>query len=629
MSKASHYPTEKVILHKLDGTVIGNMKKTFALILVMLLTLSCAAFAVDYTNKGIVKQVQQALNDAGYNCGTPDGIAGKKTHAAIRQYRQDKGLDDGEAIDDALLAALGLDSADDSGAGSAETREEPDPTALPEPTPPPKPLTEYEYTPMHYEIFDETIRVRIACEDIPVESLYEAQESFYLVGETDEGALQSCQIRVLEAPLVPRFPVETADYFDLVFAIPEKLEFRVPDGRIKLEDHYWDVPPVGRFNLDACSFVTNDGAYVLSLYTQDAYREFGKMYNAEWNGRDVEMILGGEILGAASNDYSIVHLLNDSGASSLKLIVSDRMKVSDTIKQPERVKEMTAATQYINYTYPGVTKLTYYLGETTKSFPEFDKYFPNLTELNIVCCQKYGSDSHNYLSENKKLHLNTCPKLKTLNITSPEESPFTYDPYLRTWLIAQAKVRPSLEINGEKASTIDFVSDLPQEARNIIELPGEYEQIKKIYLNSVKNKKLKEREVTVEDLVAPLYIAVVKDEQETAIACTSTEAKPIEDMSGLPQDMLAKSLSEAATIVMIYPVYEKEGVYMKSDGTKFSDALKCHTNLAVLKYDNGSAKVIANQTVATDSPPMKLISGSVRGDFMSRRGIQLIAGLLK
>lgn len=61
-----------------------------------------------YTDKDTVKKVQQALNDAGYNCGKPDGIAGKKTFAAITQYRTDKGLEVSEAIDDALLEAMGI-----------------------------------------------------------------------------------------------------------------------------------------------------------------------------------------------------------------------------------------------------------------------------------------------------------------------------------------------------------------------------------------------------------------------------------------------------------------------------------------------------------------------------------------
>jgi len=86
------------------------MKKLISLILAALLALSTlsVAFAATYTDKDTVKKVQQALNDAGYECGTPDGIAGKKTAAAITQYQTDKGLEATGTIDDALLEALGL-----------------------------------------------------------------------------------------------------------------------------------------------------------------------------------------------------------------------------------------------------------------------------------------------------------------------------------------------------------------------------------------------------------------------------------------------------------------------------------------------------------------------------------------
>ena len=69
------------------------MKKFISLILAALLVLSTltTAFAATYTDKDTVKKVQQALNDAGYNCGTPDGVAGKKTAVAITQYRTERG----------------------------------------------------------------------------------------------------------------------------------------------------------------------------------------------------------------------------------------------------------------------------------------------------------------------------------------------------------------------------------------------------------------------------------------------------------------------------------------------------------------------------------------------------------
>lgn len=59
-------------------------------------------------DKELVKQVQQKLNEAGFDCGTPDGIAGKKTKSAITAYQKDKGLEVTGTINDALLDSLGI-----------------------------------------------------------------------------------------------------------------------------------------------------------------------------------------------------------------------------------------------------------------------------------------------------------------------------------------------------------------------------------------------------------------------------------------------------------------------------------------------------------------------------------------
>jgi len=103
------------------------MKKLISLILAALLALSTltAAIAATYTDKDTVKKVQQALNDAGYNCGTPDGVAGKKTAAAITQYQTDKGLEATGTIDDALLEAMGLAEAEAVQPATDQGQEEP------------------------------------------------------------------------------------------------------------------------------------------------------------------------------------------------------------------------------------------------------------------------------------------------------------------------------------------------------------------------------------------------------------------------------------------------------------------------------------------------------------------------
>ena len=52
--------------------------------------------------------MQEALNAAGYDCGTPDGVAGSGTKAAIEKYQTDKALTVTGTITDELLEALGI-----------------------------------------------------------------------------------------------------------------------------------------------------------------------------------------------------------------------------------------------------------------------------------------------------------------------------------------------------------------------------------------------------------------------------------------------------------------------------------------------------------------------------------------
>lgn len=61
----------------------------------------------EYTSD-IIEKVQEALNAAGYNCGTPDGIAGSGTSGQIEKYQTDKGLTVTGTITDEVLEALGV-----------------------------------------------------------------------------------------------------------------------------------------------------------------------------------------------------------------------------------------------------------------------------------------------------------------------------------------------------------------------------------------------------------------------------------------------------------------------------------------------------------------------------------------
>ena len=56
----------------------------------------------------LTKQVQQALNDKGYDCGTPDGITGEKTRTALIKFQEDKNLTADGIIGEEVKTALGI-----------------------------------------------------------------------------------------------------------------------------------------------------------------------------------------------------------------------------------------------------------------------------------------------------------------------------------------------------------------------------------------------------------------------------------------------------------------------------------------------------------------------------------------
>ncbi len=53
-----------------------------------------------------IREVQSLLKEAGYDCGAPDGVAGKKTNTMILKYERDHGLQEDTDITDELLDAL-------------------------------------------------------------------------------------------------------------------------------------------------------------------------------------------------------------------------------------------------------------------------------------------------------------------------------------------------------------------------------------------------------------------------------------------------------------------------------------------------------------------------------------------
>ena len=56
-----------------------------------------------------LKKVQEFLTGEGYDLGTPDGLIGSKTRAAVQNYKEGHGLEANGMIDQAFLESIGLD----------------------------------------------------------------------------------------------------------------------------------------------------------------------------------------------------------------------------------------------------------------------------------------------------------------------------------------------------------------------------------------------------------------------------------------------------------------------------------------------------------------------------------------
>ncbi|MDO4475486.1 MAG: peptidoglycan-binding domain-containing protein [Lachnospiraceae bacterium] len=62
-----------------------------------------------YEDAATIQKVQEALNSAGFDCGTPDGVAGNGTYAALNAYQEANGLTVENVITGKLLKAMGIE----------------------------------------------------------------------------------------------------------------------------------------------------------------------------------------------------------------------------------------------------------------------------------------------------------------------------------------------------------------------------------------------------------------------------------------------------------------------------------------------------------------------------------------
>jgi peptidoglycan hydrolase-like protein with peptidoglycan-binding domain len=71
---------------------------------------SSASARTNTHDKSVVRAVQQALNDKGFNPGPIDGKWGPRTQAALAKFQKAQGITASRKLDDQTLAALGVNT---------------------------------------------------------------------------------------------------------------------------------------------------------------------------------------------------------------------------------------------------------------------------------------------------------------------------------------------------------------------------------------------------------------------------------------------------------------------------------------------------------------------------------------
>lgn len=95
IEKTSNTPANSANLNKELQTILNNKGAKLDVdgIIGKSTLTEMKKYTIEFGDKGeITKWIQKKLNSLGYNCGTPDGIAGDKTMSAIASFQRDNGL---------------------------------------------------------------------------------------------------------------------------------------------------------------------------------------------------------------------------------------------------------------------------------------------------------------------------------------------------------------------------------------------------------------------------------------------------------------------------------------------------------------------------------------------------------
>ena len=482
--------------------------------------------------------------------------------------------------------------------------------------------------------------VRVACDEMPLSLLYGSSEQFMLSGTNSDEVIYADSIRVMEGTLQKKELFESCEFFDLIFTKMPKLADRMVStdlstydlSRYELTaegaDHSVPLPAFGSTDPLRCGFRTKSGLYVLSFYTENAYKKLLGKYNKEWKKKNIRLCLGGSESPSVDLDRSIMWFLNACSFSRVSLTLGHDINLFMT-NEKKRITDLMVSNNLISSDLPELKKLTFRLGDGSFSMPDFKKKFPGLTELNVICCVKDPSAEKpwDYMQESSSTGGPVAEKLKKLTFLSPEDDPFTLDPDVRIWLTDQQNMTPNMTVNGKPAKKIDFTAGLEGEDRTRLAVYTDLKAIEKIYDSSLYDKKLKDRKITGKDIKKPVFFAV----RTNSTFHINTDGYENYSYTSLSDRTLAPALSEAKTIVFIYPSYEVSGTYYSFDtGKRYAAAQTCYTHIAVMSYQNGKARLIAHHVAYEDAPPGTIgNSDSTRGKYYVDSAVEDIVDLIR
>ncbi len=88
----------------------------------------------------------------------------------------------------------------------------------------------------------------------------------------------------------------TTDFFDVYFKYKNKDEAVYDALLLRIGENVMPHPlPDGKKALEKCSFVTDEGAYVITYYSEEEIEALGKQYADTFNGQKVRLYLDGYI----------------------------------------------------------------------------------------------------------------------------------------------------------------------------------------------------------------------------------------------------------------------------------------------------------------------------------------------